>query len=149
MLVQRGFVSYEEEFFLLTPFSEQCIFVDIELHSNRFLQDPEIFPGNCRVFGARFCEFSPTVLSALASLRSARAEIHSGLKLTKKCLQKRDNYLENFPAPVENDSSAAPCQQIYIFCPSICLALFRLIWQFNKCIYHSQFFARPWRLENE
>ena len=64
--------------------------------------------------GAHFCEFSPTVFSALASLRSARAEIHSRLKLTKKCLQKRDNNLENFPDPVENDSSAAPCQQIYI-----------------------------------
>ena len=40
--------------------------------------------------------------------------MHSGLKLTKKCLQKRDKYLEIFPDPVENDSSAAPCQQIYI-----------------------------------
>ena len=37
-----------------------------------------------------------------------------GLKLTKTCLQKCDNYLENFPDPVENDSSAALCQQIYI-----------------------------------
>ena len=45
------------------------------------------------------------MLSALASLRSARAEIHSGLKLTKKCLQKRDNYLENFPDLVENDET--------------------------------------------
>ena len=62
---------------------------------------------------AHFCQFSPTVLSALASLRSARAEMHSGLKLTKMCLQKRDNNLEKFPESVENDSSAAPCQQIY------------------------------------
>ena len=77
-----------------------------------FSTESENFPSNVLFLEALFCQFSPTVLSALASLCSACAEIHSGLKLTKKCLQKCDNYLENFPDPVENNSRAATCQQI-------------------------------------
>ena len=86
----------------------------MELPSHHFQQNRKIFQVVVLFLEAVFCQFSPTVLSELASLRSAHTEKHSGLKLTKNCLQKRDNHLENFPDPVENDSSAASCQQIYI-----------------------------------
>ena len=54
---------------------------------------------------ALFCQFKPTVYFCTSRAKRGECRKHSGRKLTKKCLQKQDNYLENFPDSVENDET--------------------------------------------